>query len=257
MKRRMVPVILPVVFCLFFAAVRVRAQSGQEVTFPAGGETVHGMLYLPQGGGAHPAVVVVHEWWGLTGWVKDQARELAAQGYVALAVDLYRGKVTTNPQVAMHWMQSLPKERAVGDLTAAVRWLDQRKDVDANRMGAIGWCMGGGYAADLAVADPTLKAVVINYGELPTNPAELEKIHAAVLGTFGGQDRVIPPPAVHAFEAELKRLGKTVSVKIYPDAGHAFENPNNKGGYRPADTVDAQGRTRSFLAKYLRPGSSG
>jgi carboxymethylenebutenolidase len=258
MQRKMARMVVPAIFCAFLlAAAGACAQSGQEVSFPAGGETVHGMLYLPAGGGVHPAVVVVHEWWGLTPWMKQQAKELAAQGYVALAVDLYRGRVTTDPQVAMQLMRSLPKARAVADLSGAVRWLDSRKDVDPNRMGAIGWCMGGGFAADLAVADPTLKAVVINYGELPTKPAELERIHAAVLGTFGGEDQVIPPAAVHAFETELKRLGKNVSVKIYPDAGHAFENPNNKGGYRPADTADAKARAKDFLAKYLKPGQKG
>jgi carboxymethylenebutenolidase len=257
MKRRMEHLILPVVFCLFFAASSVRAQSGQEITFRAGGEIVHGMLYLPQGNGAHPAVVVVHEWWGLTDWVKEQARDLAAQGYVALAVDLYRGKVTDNPQVARSLMLGLSRERAVLDLTSAVKWLDGRKDVDPKRIGAIGWCMGGGFAAQLAVADPGLKAVVINYGELPASRAALERIQAPVLGTFGGEDRVVPPAAVRAFAATMKSLGKSVQVKIYPDAGHAFENPNNQSGYRPADTADAEARTRSFLAKYLRPGGAG
>lgn len=113
--------------------------------------------------------------------------------------------------------------------------------------------MGGGYAALLAEADPHLKALVINYGELPTDRADLAKIHAAVLGNFGGLDQGITPAKVHAFDAAMKSLGKSINVKIYPDANHAFENPNNKTGYKPVDAANAQARSRAFLAKELRP----
>ena len=113
-----------------------------------------------------------------------------------------------------------------------------------DRIGAVGWCMGGGYALQLAIAAPTLKAVAINYGALATDKAALAKIHAAVLGNFGGQDHGIPPDAVHAFEAAMQSLGKPVDAKIYPDAGHAFENPNN----RPAT-----GRRRRRRAGARRP----
>jgi carboxymethylenebutenolidase len=231
------------------------ATEAQTVSFKSGDETVHGLLYLPTGGaakgGKHPAIIVIHEFWGLNDWVKQQAEELAGHGYVTLAVDLYRGQVATDPETAHELMRGLPQDRGVRDLVAAAAYLRSRKDVDTQRIGAIGWCMGGGYAVQLAVADPKLRAVSINYGALPTDPAALAQIHAAVLGNFGGQDKGIPPASVEAFAAALKKLGKQVDVKIYPDAGHAFENPNNKTGYRQKDAEDAQRRSVNFFATTL------
>jgi carboxymethylenebutenolidase len=136
-------------------------------------------------------------------------------------------------------------------LTAAVGWLQSRKDVKKDRIGAVGWCMGGGYALQLAIASPALKAVAINYGSLATDKAALGLIHAAVLGNFGGQDRGIPPDAVHAFEAAMRSLGKPVDAKIYPQAGHAFENPNNAAGFRSDDSADALTRVDRFFAANL------
>jgi carboxymethylenebutenolidase len=232
-------------------SARAAAPQGEPVTFRSGGEEVHALLYEPQGGGKHPALVVIHEWWGLNDWIKEQAAMFAQHGYVALAVDLYRGKVATDPEMAHELMRGLPQDRGVRDLVAAAVYLGTRKDVDPHRVGAIGWCMGGGYALQLAIADPTLRAVSINYGTLATDPNALRRIHAAVLGNFGGQDRGIPPESVQAFADSLRKLGKSVDVKIYPDAGHAFENPNNQGGYKPADAADAQKRTLNFFANTL------
>jgi carboxymethylenebutenolidase len=210
-------------------------------------------LYEPAGPGPHPGLIVIHEWWGLNDWIKDQAQRFASEGYVALAVDLYRGQVATDADTAHQLSRGLPQDRGVRDLTSAAAWLASQKNVDPHRIGAIGWCMGGGYAALLAVADPHLQAVSINYGSLPTDQAALQKIHAAVLGNFGGQDRGITPDDVHAFAASMHSLGKSVDAKIYPDAGHAFENPNNKNGYRPEDAQDAQARSSHFLAQHLHP----
>jgi len=100
--------------------------------------------------------------------------------------------------------------------------------------------------------EPRLAADVIHYGRLATDPAALEKISAPILGSFGGQDRGIPPDAVHKFEAAMKQLNKKVDLKIYPDAGHAFENPDNQDGYREADAADAWRRTTDFLAATLK-----
>ena len=108
--------------------------------------------------------------------------------------------------------------------------------------------MGGGYALQLAIAAPALKAVAINYGSLATDKTALAQIHAAVLGNFGGQDHGIPPESVHAFEAAMQSLGKPVDAKIYPQAGHAFENPNNATGYRADDAADALARVDRFFA---------
>ena len=228
------------------------AQDGRQVSFRSGDETVHGLLYLPAGAGPHPALVVIHEWWGLNDWVKEQAAGWARLGYVALAVDLYRGPVATDMEQAHELMRGLPQDRGVRDLAAAANYLRSRKDVERAKIGAVGWCMGGGFALQLEIADPALRAVAVNYGALATDPAALARIHAAVLGNFGGQDMGITPASVEAFTAAMRKLGKSVNTKIYPDAGHAFENPANQGGYRPADTADAQRRMRQFFARTLQ-----
>ncbi len=232
-------------------AASVGAQ--QAVTFPSGDSTGQGLLYLPKGAGPHPALIVIHEWWGLNDWIKQEAAGYAGKGYVALAVDLYRGQVATTPELAHELSRGLPQDQGVRDLTSALTWLKTRKDVDPRRIGAVGWCMGGGFAIQLAVAAPTLKAVAVNYGALPTDKDALERIHAQVLGNFGRQDRGITPDSVHAFAAAMQSLGKPVDAKIYPDAGHAFENPNNTGGYRPADAADALARVDRFFAQTLHP----
>jgi len=241
--------LLGTTFVLFASGIETHAQ--QPVTFPSGDGTAQAFLYLPQGPGPHPALVVIQEWWGVNDWIKEQAARYASKGYVALAVDLYHGKVADNPDMAHELMRGLPQDQGVRDLTSAVRFLGSRKDVKRDRIGAVGWCMGGGYALQLAIAAPSLKAVAINYGALATDKSQLAKVHAAVLGNFGGQDQGIPPDAVHAFEASMKSLGKSVDAKIYPDAGHAFENPNNKGGYRAGDAADALGRIDRFFADQL------
>jgi carboxymethylenebutenolidase len=194
---------------------------------------------------------VFHEWWGLNDWVKEQASDFASHGYVVLAVDLYRGQVATDTDTAHQLMRGLPQDRGIRDLKAAETYLSSRKDVDPHRIGAIGWCMGGGYALDFAVADPNLKAVVANYGPPPTDPDSLKQIRAAILGNYGGLDKGILPADVESFGAEMKKLGKSADLKIYPDAGHAFENPNNKAGYRPQDTADAKSRYLRFFAREL------
>jgi carboxymethylenebutenolidase len=234
-----------------FASSAFAAES-KSVSYKSGDETVPAALYTPAGKGPFPAIIVIHEYWGLNDWVKEQASKLAEQGYVALAVDLYRGKVATTPDMAHELMRGVPEDRAKRDLHAAFQFLESQPNVKKNRIGAIGWCMGGGYALDVALQEPTLAAVVINYGHLDTDPEALKKINAPILGLFGGQDQGITPDDVHKFEATMKQLGKKIDVKIYDDAGHAFENPNNKAGYRADDAADAWKRTVSFLAENLK-----
>lgn len=224
----------------------------QAVNFPSGNGTAQGLLYLPSTPGPHPAIVVIHEWWGLNDWIKQEAAGYAAQGYVALAVDLYHGKVAADPELAHELSRGLPQDQGVRDLVAGFRLLAARKDVLRGHIGAVGWCMGGGYALQLAIAEPALKAVAINYGALATDPTALGKIHAVVLGNFGGQDMGIPPEAVRSFESAMQKLGKPADVKIYPDAGHAFENPNNHAGYRAQDAADALSRIDRFFAEQLK-----
>lgn len=243
-----------IMLCVLLIAITVSAfaADGKPVSYKSGDETVSGILYTPQGKGPFPALVVIHEWWGLNDWVKQQASKLADQGYMALAVDLYRGKVATTPDEAHEIMRGVPNDRANRDLLAASVYLRSLKNVDPAKVGDIGWCMGGGYALDLAIADPKLKAAVINYGHLAADQATLKNVNAAILGLFGGQDKGIPVEDVKKFESNLKLLGKTAEIQIFPDAGHAFENPNNKQGYRADDAKQAWELTTSFLAKYLR-----
>jgi len=171
---------------------------------------------------------------------------------VTLAIDLYRGKVATTAEMAHEIMRGVPEDRAKRDLHAAFEYLASLPNVKKDRIGAIGWCMGGGYSLDVALQEPTLAADVINYGRLATDPALLKSIIAPILGLFGGQDRGITPDDVHKFEAAMKQQGKKIDVKIYDDAGHAFENPNNKDAYRAADAADAWKRTVGFLAENLK-----
>jgi carboxymethylenebutenolidase len=242
-----------IVLALFLLlTVSALAADGKTVSYKSGDETVQGMLYTPSGNGPFPAIVVIHEWWGLNDWVKDQASKLSDQGYVTLAVDLYRGKVATTSDEAHEIMRGVPEDRAKRDLHAAVAFLKSQPNVKRNRIGSIGWCMGGGYSLDVALQEPDLAADVINYGHLATDPDAMKKINAPILGLFGGQDRGITPDDVHKFEAGMKQMGKKIDVKIYDDAGHAFENPNNKDGYRPADAADAWKRTVDFLAATLK-----
>lgn len=226
--------------------------TAREVSYKSGDETVRGILYTPQGSGPFPALVVIHEWWGVNEWVKEQASKLADQGYVTLAIDLYRGRSTADSDEAHELARGLPEDRAVRDLEAAVQFLKSQKNVKPDRIGSIGWCMGGGYSLAAALHEPTLAATVINYGRLATDPESLQKIHAAILGIFGGQDRGIPVDSVHKFEDILKQMGKKVEIHIYRDAGHGFENPNNKDGYRAADAADAWQRTLAFLETTLK-----
>jgi len=241
---------LPLIVLLFVTSCL--AAESKSVSYKSGDETVQAVLYTPAGKGPFPAIVVIHEWWGLNDWVKDQAAKLAGEGYVALAIDLYRGKVATTPDMAHEIMRGVPEDRAKRDLHAAFEFLQAQPNVRKNRIGAIGWCMGGGYSLDVALQEPTLAADVINYGPPATNPGALKKINAPILGLYGGLDQGITPDDVHKFEAAMRQLGKKIDVKIYDDAGHAFENPNNKGGYRPDDAADAWKRTVSFLAETLK-----
>jgi carboxymethylenebutenolidase len=243
---------IAVLFLALTLAITAFAADGKQVSYKSGDDNVSGMLYQPSGKGPFPAIVVIHEWWGLNDWVKEQASKLADQGYVTLAVDLYRGKVASTPDEAHELSRGLPQDRATRDLLAASSYLRSLSNVKPDKVGAIGWCMGGGYSLDLAINDPKLAADVINYGHLATETATLQKINAPILGLFGGQDRGIPVEDVQKFAAELKKLGKKVDVTVYPNAGHAFENPNNKQGYRADDAADAWQRTVKFFAQYLK-----
>jgi carboxymethylenebutenolidase len=239
---------------LLLLATAASAHAAEEtVTFKSGPDSVSALLASPEGKGPFPAVVVIHEWWGLDGWVKDQARALAKEGYLALAVDLYRGKVTDKQEEAHQLMMGTPPDRGMRDLKAAVQYLQGRADARKDRIGAIGWCMGGRYTLALATEEPTLAAAVAYYGAPPTDAAAIARIKAPVLGNFGGEDKGPSPEQVREFEAAMKKAGKSVDVKIYEGAGHAFANENNPWkGYRADAAKDAWSRTLKFLATHLK-----
>lgn len=243
-------------FCSCFLVISVACIQGvaktENVSIKSGTETISGYLVLPDSPGRHPALIVIHEWWGLNDWVKQQAQNFADQGYVALAVDLYRGKVASDPGTAHELMRGLPQDRAIRDMKAAFTYLSARADVNKKKIGSVGWCMGGGLSLQLAIHEPKLAACAMNYGSMPTDTRDISKIKAPILGNFGAEDQGITPDDVHAFEKAMKTAHKSADMKIYPGAGHAFENPNNKDGYRPQAAADAWSRMVDFFGRTLK-----
>lgn len=225
----------------------------EMVSFKSGPETVGALLVKPEGKGPFPAVIVLHEWWGLNDWVKEQARALAKEGYAALALDLYRGKVTDKQEMAHQLMMGTPADRQARDMKAAFAFLAGRSDVAKKKIAVIGWCMGGRNALVLAVDEPSLAAAVVYYGAPPTDPASIAKIKAPILGNFGGADEGPSPAQVKTFEAAVAKAGKKIDVKIYEGAGHAFANVNNPwGGYKKDAATDAWARSVAFLRTNLK-----
>jgi carboxymethylenebutenolidase len=249
--RSLFPALL-LLICATVGNLGARPQKTETISYKSGDEAVTAYLALPDSAGPHPAIVVIHEWWGLNDWMKEQAQKFAQQGYVALAVDLYRGKVATDRDAAHELSRGMPPDRAVRDMVAAFAYLASRPDVNKARIGSVGWCMGGGLSLQLAIHEPRLAACVVNYGAMPTEAADIRKIQAPVLGNFGAEDQGIPPDAVRDFQKAMKAAGKTIDAKIYDGAGHAFENPNNKQGYREEAATDAWARMLAFFGKTLK-----
>ena len=201
-----------------------------------------------------PAVVMIHEWWGLNDNIKDMADELASEGYVVLAADLYNGEVATTPDKAMQLVGIVREnpEQAISNLQSAVQYLASLPNVNSSRIASLGWCFGGGQSLQLALNSEQnpLAATVIYYGNLVNDTNELSKINWPVLGIFGDQDQSIPVESVNAFEQALNETGITNEIYIYPGVGHAFANPSGDN-YAPAETVDAWEKTLAFLKKYV------
>jgi len=224
----------------------------EPVQFPAGKDSVAGLITEPPGTGRHPAVIVIHAWWGLNDWIKDQSQRLAEQGFVSLAVDLYGGHVATDAASALDLRMGLKDDVAIRDVQAAFDYLLTRTDVDRDHIGVIGWDMGAAYALKLAISQPRLGACVVNYGALPTDPNDIQVIFAPVLGNFAALDRGVLPTDVQSFEKTMKNLSRRVDIKIYDDTRHGFENPADAADYQPEAAADAWARSTAFLKKYLK-----
>lgn len=211
-----------------------------------GGETVSGAIALPASQPA-PALLLIHEWWGLNDEIKSMAAEFAKQGYVALAADLYAGSVAMSPQEAQALMQSVDAEKATDTLVSWVEWLRANPAVNG-KVATIGWCFGGGWAINAAMATP-VEATVIYYGRLPQSAEEVKSVGGPVLGHFGEKDQFINRDMVSGFERAMKEAGKELTVHWY-DADHAFANPTG-ANYDQADAQTALQRTLDFLKRAL------
>jgi carboxymethylenebutenolidase len=221
----------------------------QNVSFPSNGGTAHGYLALPESGSG-PGLVVIQEWWGLTEHIKDVTDRFAAEGFVALAPDLYGGPTTHDSAEAGQLMQDLPVTRAAADLAGAVDLLLSHDAVTSSTVGAVGFCMGGGFVLVLAAQQgDRIGAAVPFYGVGGYDQVDLSGITAPVLGHFGTEDGFAPPAQVDALEAELQAKAKgSVEIVRYPGAGHAFFNDEDHMGTYDADlAAQAWARTLEFL----------
>lgn len=203
--------------------------------------------------GQLPAVVMIHEWWGLNDNIKDMAEELAGEGYVVLAVDLYEGQVATESSEAQPLAASVREnpDVAIENLNAAVAYLSGLENVDSSRIASLGWCFGGGFSLQLALnAEEPLAATAIYYGTLVTDEQELSSITWPVLGVFGSEDQSISVESVNEFEAALDANNIMNEIYIYEGVGHAFANPTNEG-HAPEETADAWEKTLDFLDTHV------
>lgn len=223
----------------------------KAVKYPSGKETVQAYFTVPAGNGPFPALIVIHEQWGLDDWIRTNADAFANKGYAALAIDLYRGKSTKKLDEAQLLMQGLSTDRVLKDLQAAYFYLQNNPKVDKKRIGVVGWGMGGGYALQASVVLPKLKAAVMNYGGLFQDIVNVKKIACPLLGIFGETDRSIPVMDVQNFDESLKEAKKVKKIIIYRNVAHAFMNPNNKEVYNAEITERAWREIFKFLAQYL------
>ncbi len=208
----------------------------------ADGTVVPGFLDDSAGAGV-PAVLVLHEWWGLNEQVRGVVRRLAQDGFLAFAVDLYLGKVTKDAAEAAALLQELDATRALGEARAAVQAL---RVPSLGRVGVLGFCMGGSYALATAAHNPEVKAVVAFYGIPSAALADVSRISAKVLGHYASRDRSVSPERVDALERTLRAAGVQATLYRY-EADHAFANEQRPAVYAPEAAQLAWQRTLAFL----------
>lgn len=228
---------------------------GEIVEFTSNGGTAQGYLATPVGGeGTGIPLVVIQEWWGLVPHIEDVCDRFAAEGFVAIAPDLYHGEKTTEPDEAGKLMMALNVEQAAKDMSGAVDFVRDHESSTGGGVGVTGFCMGGGLALVLACHRPdAIKACVPWYGLIPWPGAEPDysKLEAAVHGHYAENDDYFTPDLARDLEKRLRDLGKDVTVNVYPDAGHAFFNDTRPEAYNPEASALAWQRTIDFLRDRL------
>lgn len=207
----------------------------------------------PAGDGPHPAVLLLHEWWGMNDDIVAKADALAAEGYIVLVPDLWRGVSTRSIPHAIWLVSTQPQERIAADVDAAFAHLSALENVDAGRIAALGFCFGGGQSLQLGTRQPHLAATALFYGSLITDPAQLGGLAEAapVLGIFGAEDFSIPPEEVRRFEQTLTDQGIDHQITIYPGVNHGFANQDS-AITTPGPAMDAWQETLDFLAANLK-----
>jgi carboxymethylenebutenolidase len=198
-----------------------------------------------------PAVIMIHEWWGLNDNIRAMADRLAAEGYIVLAVDMYGGKVAANAAEARQYMLQVVEDPELANANIRSAYEFVSATAGAPKVGSLGWCFGGGWSLNTAQLFPEeLDAAVIFYGQVTDDEEKLRPINSPILGLFAGEDRGIKLDSVESFEAALKRLRKNHEIHVYPGVGHAFANPTGDN-YNEAAATDAWRRTLEFLDRYL------
>ena len=227
--------------------------SGQMLGYFSADDQVQGYLAVPDGEGPHGAVILIHEWNGLVQRVKETADAFAAEGYVALAADLYSGRTGANPQENMALVRETlaNPEAIIANLNAAASYLRERSDT-SGKIAAIGWCYGGGVALSFALGGEHHDATAIFYGRLLGDPEQMSRINHEVYGTFARNDSGIPVESVNAFVVTLRNAGIENDVHIYDEISHGFwlhvdRNPEINTG--PA--LDAWRRLKAYLGRTL------
>jgi carboxymethylenebutenolidase len=210
-----------------------------------------GFLSTPKAFEKYPAIIIAHEIWGLVDHIKDVCMGLAREGYVALGVDLFRGKTITNIEDGHKIREQLTEEEILADLNSAHAYLKTLKNVNPKRIGSIGFCMGGGLSLLLACKNPEIAAAVVFYGRNPTPIDLVKNLQCPVLGNYAGADMAIKEADINLLKETLTKYGKTFDIKIYPNAPHGFFN-DTRESYRPEAAKDAWKRTLKFYDKYLK-----
>jgi len=222
-----------------------------DAEFVTYGENFKGYFVMPKKNGSFPGVVMIHEWWGLNQNIKNRAHDLAEEGFLVLAVDLYDGKVADVSTDARTYATAVRNDMdtALVHLKSAVAFL-RNHERSLGNVASLGWCFGGGLSMQLALNEQ-MDATIIYYGAVETDAEVLATIDWPVLGIFGEEDAVIPLDSVHAFASSLDKVGIENEIITYPGLGHAFANPSN-AGYDPTSTAHAWMKTIDFLEMHLK-----